>query len=73
MLNVFLHKAHEPGEYSVVYSNIFKFNTSYFIFQQMESRILHSLEQASAQQDLNKSLLRLTYLLQQSEVHISRA
>ncbi|KAF4597582.1 hypothetical protein EYR40_008044 [Pleurotus pulmonarius] len=33
---------------------------------QMESRILHSLEQASAQQDLNKSLLRLTYLLQQS-------
>ncbi|KAJ7285370.1 inositol hexakisphosphate-domain-containing protein, partial [Mycena rebaudengoi] len=31
-----------------------------------ESRILQALEQASAQQDLSKSLLRLTYLLQQS-------
>ncbi|KAJ7822077.1 inositol hexakisphosphate-domain-containing protein [Mycena olivaceomarginata] len=30
-----------------------------------ESRILQALEQASAQQDLSKSLLRLTYLLQQ--------
>ncbi|KAK7006097.1 inositol hexakisphosphate-domain-containing protein [Favolaschia claudopus] len=33
--------------------------------QETESRILQALEQASAQQDLNKSLLRLTYLLQQ--------
>ncbi|TFK40212.1 inositol hexakisphosphate-domain-containing protein [Crucibulum laeve] len=33
--------------------------------QQMESRILLSLEQATAQQELSKSLLRLTYLLQQ--------
>ncbi|KAG6919205.1 hypothetical protein DXG01_008503 [Tephrocybe rancida] len=32
---------------------------------QTEARILLALEQASAQQDLNKSLLRLTYLLQQ--------
>ncbi|KAF8176691.1 inositol hexakisphosphate-domain-containing protein [Mycena galopus ATCC 62051] len=31
-----------------------------------ESRILQALEQANAQQDLSKSLLRLTYLLQQS-------
>uniref|UniRef100_A0A8H7Y3N0 Inositol hexakisphosphate-domain-containing protein n=1 Tax=Psilocybe cubensis TaxID=181762 RepID=A0A8H7Y3N0_PSICU len=31
---------------------------------QTESRILQSLEQANAQQELNKSLLRLTYLLQ---------
>ncbi|KAJ7168617.1 inositol hexakisphosphate-domain-containing protein [Mycena filopes] len=30
-----------------------------------ESRILQALEQANAQQDLNRSLLRLTYLLQQ--------
>ncbi|KAJ6512734.1 inositol hexakisphosphate-domain-containing protein [Mycena sanguinolenta] len=33
--------------------------------QETESRILQALEQANAQQDLNKSLLRLTYLLQQ--------
>ncbi|KAF5327539.1 hypothetical protein D9619_004360 [Psilocybe cf. subviscida] len=32
---------------------------------QTESRILQSLEQANAQQELSKSLLRLTYLLQQ--------
>ncbi|KAF5365852.1 hypothetical protein D9615_010633 [Tricholomella constricta] len=32
---------------------------------QTEARILMALEQASAQQDLSKSLLRLTYLLQQ--------
>ncbi|KAG6856507.1 hypothetical protein H0H87_003700 [Tephrocybe sp. NHM501043] len=32
---------------------------------QTEARIILALEQASAQQDLNKSLLRLTYLLQQ--------
>lgn len=32
---------------------------------QTEARILMALEQASVQQDLNKSLLRLTYLLQQ--------
>ncbi|KAF9526356.1 inositol hexakisphosphate-domain-containing protein [Crepidotus variabilis] len=31
----------------------------------MESRIMQSLEQANAQQDLSTSLLRLTYLLQQ--------
>ncbi|KAG6846271.1 hypothetical protein H0H93_014938, partial [Arthromyces matolae] len=30
-----------------------------------EARILLALEQANAQQDLNKSLLKLTYLLQQ--------
>lgn len=44
------------------------------VFQQTESRILLALEQVSAQQELSKSLLRLTYLLQQSksvqEVHI---
>ncbi|KAF7323269.1 hypothetical protein HMN09_00107700 [Mycena chlorophos] len=34
--------------------------------QETESRLLQALEQANAQQDLNKSLLRLTYLLQQS-------
>ncbi|KAJ7649811.1 inositol hexakisphosphate-domain-containing protein [Roridomyces roridus] len=34
--------------------------------QETESRIMQALEQASAQQDLSKSLLRLTYLLQQS-------
>lgn len=39
-----------------------KFHT----FQQTESRIMQALEQANAQQDLSKSLLRLTYLLQQS-------
>ncbi|KAF9466586.1 inositol hexakisphosphate-domain-containing protein [Collybia nuda] len=33
---------------------------------QTESRILLALEQVSAQQELSKSLLRLTYLLQQS-------
>ncbi|KAJ7249237.1 inositol hexakisphosphate-domain-containing protein [Mycena haematopus] len=33
--------------------------------QETESRILQALEQANAQQDLSKSLLRLTYLLQQ--------
>ncbi|KAJ7730943.1 hypothetical protein B0H14DRAFT_3517986 [Mycena olivaceomarginata] len=33
--------------------------------QDTESRILQALEQASAHQDLSKSLLRLTYLLQQ--------
>ncbi|KAJ7707320.1 inositol hexakisphosphate-domain-containing protein [Mycena rosella] len=33
--------------------------------QQTESRIMQALEQASAQQDLSRSLLRLTYLLQQ--------
>ncbi|KAJ7193929.1 inositol hexakisphosphate-domain-containing protein [Mycena pura] len=33
--------------------------------QDMESKILLALEQANAQQDLSKSLLRLTYLLQQ--------
>ncbi|KAF7295972.1 hypothetical protein MKEN_01411800 [Mycena kentingensis (nom. inval.)] len=33
--------------------------------QEAESRILQALEQANAQQDLSKSLLRLTYLLQQ--------
>ncbi|PPQ64598.1 hypothetical protein CVT26_001996 [Gymnopilus dilepis] len=32
---------------------------------QTESRLLQSIEQANAQQELNKSLLRLTYLLQQ--------
>ncbi|KAF9561985.1 hypothetical protein CPC08DRAFT_707027 [Agrocybe pediades] len=32
---------------------------------QTESRIIQSLEQANAQQELSKSLLRLTYLLQQ--------
>ncbi|KAG6832796.1 hypothetical protein H0H92_009414 [Tricholoma furcatifolium] len=32
---------------------------------QTEARILLALEQASVQQDLNKSLLRLTYILQQ--------
>ncbi|KAG5647375.1 hypothetical protein DXG03_000443 [Asterophora parasitica] len=32
---------------------------------QTEARILQTLEQANAQQDLSKSLLRLTYLLQQ--------
>ncbi|KAF5341719.1 hypothetical protein D9611_001925 [Ephemerocybe angulata] len=32
---------------------------------QFEARILQSLEQANAQQELNKSLLQLTYLLQQ--------
>ncbi|RXW17535.1 hypothetical protein EST38_g8313, partial [Candolleomyces aberdarensis] len=32
---------------------------------QLEARILLSLEQANAQQELNKSLLQLTYLLQQ--------
>lgn len=43
--------------------------------QQTEARILLTLEQANAQQELNKSLLRLTYLLQQCKVpkvHISR-
>ncbi|KAF8199666.1 inositol hexakisphosphate-domain-containing protein [Pholiota molesta] len=34
------------------------------IVPQTESRILQSLEQANAQQELSKSLLRLTYLLQ---------
>lgn len=34
--------------------------------QHTESRLLQSMEQATAQQDLNKSLLRLTYLLQES-------
>ncbi|KAJ6507779.1 inositol hexakisphosphate-domain-containing protein [Mycena vitilis] len=33
--------------------------------QETESRILQALEQANAQQDLSRSLLRLTYLLQQ--------
>ncbi|KAJ7757743.1 inositol hexakisphosphate-domain-containing protein [Mycena maculata] len=33
--------------------------------QETEFRILQALEQASAQQDLSRSLLRLTYLLQQ--------
>ncbi|KAJ7112000.1 inositol hexakisphosphate-domain-containing protein [Mycena epipterygia] len=33
--------------------------------QETESRIMQALEQASAQQDLSRSLLRLTYLLQQ--------
>ncbi|PPQ64143.1 hypothetical protein CVT24_008773 [Panaeolus cyanescens] len=33
--------------------------------QQTEHRIMQSLEQANAQQELSKSLLRLTYLLQQ--------
>ena len=32
----------------------------------METRVVLAMEQASAQQDLNKSLLRLTYILQQS-------
>ncbi|TFK28151.1 hypothetical protein FA15DRAFT_753712 [Coprinopsis marcescibilis] len=32
---------------------------------QLESRLMASLEQANAQQELNKSLLKLTYLLQQ--------
>jgi len=35
---------------------------------QTESRILQSLEQANAQQELSKSLLRLTYLLQQCKI-----
>lgn len=34
--------------------------------QHTESLLVHALEQATAQQDLSKSLLRLTYLLQQS-------
>ncbi|KAF8623644.1 hypothetical protein AX17_007344 [Amanita inopinata Kibby_2008] len=34
--------------------------------QQTEARILQALEQAISQQELNRSLLRLTYLLQQS-------
>ncbi|KJA26349.1 hypothetical protein HYPSUDRAFT_36651 [Hypholoma sublateritium FD-334 SS-4] len=39
-------------------------NTPTNILPQTESRILQSLEQANAQQELSKSLLRLTYLLQ---------
>ncbi|KAJ7471451.1 inositol hexakisphosphate-domain-containing protein [Mycena galericulata] len=39
-----------------------------------EARIMQALEQASAQQDLSRSLLRLTYLLQQSlENHNSQS
>ena len=36
------------------------------LLQHTESLLVHALEQATAQQDLSKSLLRLTYLLQQS-------
>lgn len=35
-------------------------------FQDTEIRLLQSMEQANAQQELSKSLLRLTYLLQHS-------
>ncbi len=34
--------------------------------QDTEIRLLQSMEQANAQQELSKSLLRLTYLLQHS-------
>ena len=33
--------------------------------QPTNAKILQSLEQASAQQDMNRSLLRITYILQQ--------
>ncbi len=44
--------------------NIIHTFSNYIPLQQTESRILQSLEQANAQQELSKSLLRLTYLLQ---------
>ena len=35
--------------------------------QLSENKIVMALEQASAQQDLNKSLLRIAYIMQQSK------
>ena len=34
-------------------------------FQPTNAKILQALEQANAQQDMNRSLLRITYILQQ--------